>query len=290
MAYSTTLSASVLASALAGSGAGTLLQLRTAKAQGWLAFLNGALVGSGFETSHSGGDLTMNLSLNGTALRAAADAAVPAVLTLLSASLGIDNGAFVRNGVTPGTFSSSAYKGITSFTHGAVVLGGVDLTAAGWVMQSGVTGEARRVFTPAGLVNASWAPAPDAPPPMSWLYTRFPSPPAAVMAALLPAAAGGAGEVTASLNLDVTGLGFGRLFLNGFDLGRYWSKACGRTEMCQRYYSLPADLLAPAGGDNLLVLFDAAGAPAVGGAALVLSQIVSATAGGAAAAATAALA
>lgn len=50
----------------------------------------------------------------------------------------------------------------------------------------------------------------------------------------------------------------GHFYLNGFDLGRYWSVAgAGTTSPGQRFYILPPDLLIPdVEGGNALVLFD----------------------------------
>jgi hypothetical protein len=54
---------------------------------------------------------------------------------------------------------------------------------------------------------------------MTWLKTSFETPPGVVPQANV--------EAHATLNLDVVGLTRGRFYVNGMDLGRYWSKLCG---------------------------------------------------------------
>ena len=243
MTYTTQLSAATLEAMLANAQAAVeasvskeaslrsglssvVLTLQTSHAQAWQAFVNGALAGTNWEVSHSGGAMAMNITVDMThafVFSQEGAAAKPvdasgAVLSLLSCSLGIDNyGTGVNN--NGATFSSGSYKGIVVPYQGqlqrAVILDGTDLTSNGWTMQSGVTGEAKQVFTSAGSASVAWSPAGPAPGAMSWLSTSFPSPPAATMAQMLPASYGGAGEVTVTLNLNVEGLGRGTLYLNG---------------------------------------------------------------------------
>jgi hypothetical protein len=60
-----------------------------------------------------------------------------------------------------------------------------------------------------------------------------------------------------ALYLDITS-GRGRLWLNGFDLGRFWNITRGDTdEYSQRYYFLPNELLYSDGKLNELVIFNA---------------------------------
>lgn len=288
MPYTTTLSSSFLqvmadkvslarpGSDLRTSLSAVPLLLNTSHAQAFDIFVDGQLVGNGFEVSHSGGAYKMNISVDMTsAFTFSADgseakpkkAAAGSVLTMLSYSLGIDNyGTGVDN--NGNFYSSGSYKGIQPYSSGnAVVLAGADLTNNGWTMQAGLSGEAGQVYS-AGFGNVTWTPALASTGPVSWIATHFQSPPAATMAQMLP----GNGEVTITLNLNVEGLGRGTIYLNGFNLGRYWSKRCGG-DMCQRYYSLPADLLSPAGQTNLLVLFDDLGTTNVNAATLAYSTI-----------------
>ena len=78
-------------------------------------------------------------------------------------------------------------------------------------------------------------------------------------------------ELEATLNLDVTGLSRGRFFVNGMDLGRYWSKTCGQEgQMCQRYYPLPYDILKASG--NVLTVLDEMGATDLAAVRLAVSK------------------
>jgi len=267
--YATTVSAADVAAAVAASPDGAAavpLTLASAAAQGWAAFADGALVGTVDELSHGQGTASLTMRLN---LSRAAGAGGPLVLALLSSSLGIGNGAGVSNG------TSSGVKGITSAAPRSVLLGkdgagahAVDLTtAAPWAHVCGASGEARGAFTPAGGAALPWAPAgAGAAPPLTWLRTTFTAPAAAFVTPGI--------EANATLNLDASGLSRGRFWVNGFDLGRYWTRLCGATFMCQRFYSIPFDLLLPGAGANSLVLLDELGAPDVSAVALALSSNV----------------
>jgi len=235
------------------------LTLLSAKAQAWAAFVNGELVGTGEELSHSGGSAELSLSLNVTS--AALSAGGSLTLSLLSSSLGIDNGGGVHNG------SSTGVKGITSTAPRSVLLSGVDITsAAPWTQVVGSVGEAKAVYTAAGGAAVPWTAAGSSlsTPPLTWLKASFTAP-----ASVLPPPPGV--EVSATLNLDVTGLSRGRFFVNGMDLGRYWSRLCGSSSMCQRFYSIPLDLLLPGEGANTLVLLDELGASNISAVALAVS-------------------
>jgi hypothetical protein len=264
--YATAVAPGALGAAIAASAsaANVTLALASARAQAWAVFLNGALVGTGSELSHGGGAARLALALNLSAYAAGGGGGGggAAALTLLSSSLGIDNG----GGVSAGG-GSSGVKGITSAAPGAVTLGGIDLTAAApWTHICGSAGEALRLAAAPDAVP--WAPLPAAAPPLApltWLRADFTAP-----ARVLPPPAGV--EAAAALNLDATGLSRGRFFVNGFDLGRYWSKLCGGAYMCQRYYSIPLDLLRAGEGANTLLVLDELGAPNASALALAVSE------------------
>lgn len=256
--YVLNVSAADIAAAVASSpsAAAVNLSLATAKAQAWTAFVNGALAGTASDLEHSEGTTRLSMTLN---LTAAAASGAPLVLSLLSTSLGIGNGAGVHNG------SSNGVKGITSTARGSVTLGTADLTARSWTHVAGTVGEARAAYTPAGGAALPWAPlAGGTTAPLTWLRTTFTAP-----ASVLAPAAGV--EVSATLNLDVSGLSRGRFWVNGFDLGRFWSKLCGSEYMCQRFYPIPFDLLVPGVDTNSLVVLDELGATNVSAVALAVS-------------------
>ena len=66
-------------------------------------------------------------------------------LTIISESLGIDKFSSINNGAVPADFSTTAIKGLTSTKSGSVVYGGLDITANGWTMVVGLSGELKQV-------------------------------------------------------------------------------------------------------------------------------------------------
>ena len=81
---------------------------------------------------------------------------------------------------------------------------------------------------------------------MTWYKTSFPDP--------RPAA-----PTNSSLLFDANGLSRGHYYVNGHDLGRYWTLASGKgaaAEPVQRYYYIPADVLVAAEKENTLVVID----------------------------------
>lgn len=132
------------------------------------------------------------------------------------------------------------------------MLGNLDLTTGGeWHHHAGSRGEALRVFSTAGKVKFGALGAPTA---MTWLRTTFDAP-----ASTRTQPAGAGTELKSVLNLDVVGLSRGTFWVNGQNLGRYWSKSCGAAcphppcpvgaapVPCQRYYSIPFDYLKETG-------------------------------------------
>lgn len=225
--YIVELTADDLAGLVAESGDSVNLTLASARAQVWTVFANGKMVGSGSELSHHGGQATIAVPIT-TADLLPAKTSGPSdttVLALLSTSVGIDNGGGVNT--VNGTFSSTAIKGITQQSAKSVLLGSTDLTNREWTHVVGADGETKAVFTDAGAKTVEWT-AVDGitSPPMTWLTTTFTTPPSVLQK-------DAAGEINTTLNLDVVGLGRGRFFINGMDLGRYWSKICG-SDVCQR--------------------------------------------------------
>ena len=191
------------------------------------------MVGSGWELGHHGGTVRLGHADTdgGKIIKSRKNITLdlsnthgPFVLALLSTSVGIDNGGGISN--AHGEMQSTGVKGITSSAPGAVVLGATDLTQGPWTHMVGAVGELKQVYTQAGAAKVAWAAAGEgASSPMTWLTAPFAAP-AAVLAP-----PGAATELTATLNLDVSGLSRGRFFVNGFDLGRYWSKLCGGVDI-----------------------------------------------------------
>lgn len=95
-------------------------------------------------------------------------------------------------------------------------------------------------------------------PPATWLKTSFETP---------AGVADGAGGD--QLHLDVSGLERGRIWLNGHEVGRYWTLERNDGSACpfgakecptQQFYHLPAAWLLEKGEKNELVIFETLGA------------------------------
>lgn len=265
--YSANISDTELNSALAAASEGKVnITLASAKAQAWTVFIDGVVVGTGWELSHGGGTAVIAVQLNATAMRSLVSAArghtSVHALALLSTSLGIDNGGGVHN--TNASMSSTGIKGITSTAPGSVMFGGVDLTTRSWTHQVGAAGEAFGAASDSPGIQINWT-VTDGPsaPPMSWLKATFEAPAAAVDP-------DPNGERNATLNLDATGLSRGRFFVNGMDLGRYWTKSCGGN-ICQRFYPIPFDILERSPGINRLTVLDELGATNISAVQLAVS-------------------
>ena len=77
-----------------------------------------------------------------------------------------------------------------------------------------------------------------------------------------------------SVMLDASGMSRGHFYLNGVDLGKFWTIRDGRSgQLTQRYYQLPRSLLLPSPAMNLLVLADELGAKAPSQARIVFSTM-----------------
>ena len=269
MVYSRVITPAELAAATqqqASGGKAVPLTLLSGVGNAYTVFINGVKAAIGWESGHHGGTVLLGHAdvsrFNCPFLADESPTAVPAdkcpgnitldlsshkgpmLLSLLSTSLGVTNGGGVNN--THAGQSSSGVKGIVASAAaakgtGAVVLGGVDLTTGEWHHHAGSLGEVLQVFTDAGAAKAKFAPV-GTPSPMTWLRTTFDAP-----ASVREQPAGT--ELKQVLNLDVLGLSRGTFWVNGMNLGRYWSKSCGAAcphppcaagaepVPCQRYYA-----------------------------------------------------
>eukprot|EP00037_Helgoeca_nana_P027214 m.310008 g.310008 ORF g.310008 m.310008 type:complete len:954 (-) comp27435_c0_seq3:149-3010(-) len=238
MYYAATLPASTPAAASKAHGANSVnLTIGTREASAFALFVGGEFVGS--TDDHTKGPNPVTLTL------AVPPSAKARDMVLLSTSLGIQN----FHGTNPLDFA----KGIV----GSVTYDGVDITkvSGGWTQRPGLGGELRAAAAP-GTANASnveWGTVPAGPGrPLSWYRATFATP------APTPT------DQNSTLLLDAGGLTRGHYYVNGHDLGRYWT--IGGYE---RYYYIPRDTLMPTDGtnSNVLVVFDELGASAEGIAA-----------------------
>lgn len=204
------------------------LTISTVQASTFTAFLDGVYAGTVEDHTKGPDPVTLTLPLPA--------ATRPQTLLLLSGSLGIQN----FHGACPTDFR----KGIV----GSIKFGSVDFTAPpeGWYHRPYLEGELRN----ASAANSSvpWTPLSESGGlgrPLTWFRATFADP-----RPHLPPPASGNG----SLLLDATKLTRGHFYVNGHDLGRFWTLGGLET-----HYYIPQDVLAPAGQTNTLVIFDELG-------------------------------
>jgi hypothetical protein len=214
--------------------------IETQKGNALSVFLDGHFVGTADNHEHAEGNITLSIPL-GTIT------AGKHKLSVLSESLGYHN-LIGRWGASTGAKT----KGITG---DVVISGNVDGNHRGTFAQSLVDGREWRSY--AGLHGersgkqssrdrselTETAALPSS--PCSWSSSFF---------------------VTPDFDSGVQGLflnitsGRGKVWLNGFDLGRFWNITRGNTdELSQQYYHLPEDFLFANGKLNELLIFNSLG-------------------------------
>lgn len=201
------------------------VRINSTDANAFLAFIDGELQSSTYNTEHHYNAFnvmySLQVTINDTDWHN---------LTLLSVNLGTDNG------VPPGSFDS---KGIV---HG-VTLNSEDLTTNVWLHRPKLEGEIEQIFTTEGSTKVDW----------NQDITKYVKKPVVWFQAEFTHVEVKSGH---SMLLDLAGMGRGHIFLNGFPLGRYWSIKVDGVYV-QRYYFIPPDLIAET---NLLTLVEEVGA------------------------------
>jgi len=142
---------------------------------------------------------------------------------------------------------NGADSGLQRGLNGQVVFDGQDITKNGWTHQVGTLGEYLSVFTDAGSAVANWTKTAPTNAPLTWykLLMKTPEP---------------VGDPAyATWQFDMSAMGKGELWCNGFMLGAYWSIKDGSGHYSQQFYHLPRDYLNPVGEDNLVVLLEETG-------------------------------
>ena len=152
-------------------------------------------------------------------------------LSILSITQGLDNGA-----------DSALQRGL----NGGVTFNYQDIIYNTWTHQIGTLGEYLQIFTPTGSGSVTWnKTSPGAPlPPMTWFRLSVPTP--------TPVG----DPAYATWAFDMSGMGKGELWCNGFMVGAYWSIRDSNGDYSQRYYHMPRDYLVPAGEMNLVVVLE----------------------------------
>lgn len=142
-----------------------------------------------------------------------------------------------------------------------------------WVHQKGLVGEYYQIYTEEGSSKVDWDSqwTKGIDKPITWFQARFDLDHLAQQ------------DTNANpVLLDAQGLTRGHAFINGNDIGLFWSVesicngrvpgACQQAfvncyEPTQRYYHIPSDWLKPK--DNLITIFDDSGAHSPGSVSLV---------------------
>lgn len=172
-----------------------------------------------------------------------AHATAGSTLTILAEELGYANYGF----------KSELLKGI-AVASDAVRMNGAPVEGA-WTMRGGLAGEHVGIYEATPSATITWAPVTGTVEPATWLKTSFATP-------------DGVADGAAQLHLDVSGLQRGRIWLNGHEVGRYWSLERNDGTACpfgaskcptQQFYHLPAAWLAKPGAKNDLVVFETLG-------------------------------
>ena len=203
-----------------------------------LVFINGRFQGAADNHDHISNDITMGVGL-------LSPINVPFNLTILSVSLGLDNGVF------PGFVEK---KGIV----GNVYIGETKISNTEWLHRPKLTGEIQQVYTSEGSQKISW----DSDisgylnVPLTWFKTTFTIAPYTSEYSLL---------------LKLAGFTRGHYYVNGVDLGRYWLIE-HEGKQVQEYYFVPPDIV-NYNGPNLLVIGEELGASDPTKAILVLSTM-----------------
>jgi hypothetical protein len=172
------------------------LIIATRNALSLLVFVNGEYKGEWKELSHTQGNaiatIKINMKVGGEYL-----------LEILSISFGLDND--VRD-------DWKEQKGIV----GMVALDGKDITKNSWYHQKGISGEVVELFTDQGRSLVKWDSnvTKYANRPLVWYHAQF-----SLKQKVIDAA------VSNPVLVTVTGLQRGHIYVNGFDIGMYWTIA-----------------------------------------------------------------
>lgn len=293
--YETQLSSAIIALAAKSPS----LSVASFEAMGLVAFVDGKLVGTAHEITHGNGSpKTLTLpQQSGPNAQAESDSfqmtlqqmqanGGGATLTILSEELGYANYGFTHQ----------ILKGIAPQAD-AVSLGGVPLPGP-WSMRGGLAGEHLKAYddryncASLGGCRVSWTESNHSASNRSstWFKTAFVTP-----QQLNNGTPAGYNIMNAEWLLNIEGLQRGRVWLNGHEVGRYWTLERNNGEACpfgapscptQQFYHLPREWLRPGpdtrGGTdvppqywNTLVVFEALGALNLDGVGLALAEMKS---------------
>jgi len=210
----------------------TYLNLSASSANAFIVFIDGIYIGDVYNQREQWTTVTNVLSLPVSNLNAG-----PHVLSFLSSVLGVEKG--MDTDEIP---YDHHYKGIS----GRVTLGDTRITGT-WTMRPYTVGEYLGIYTVDGSSNVEWSTTLITNAPLTWYQSSF-TPPMAMN--------------TSEVMIDVTGLGRGHIWINGRDIGRYWTILGGNSGVpTQRYYHVPYDWLYYDGSQtNMITILEEIGA------------------------------
>jgi hypothetical protein len=217
-------------------------------ANAYSVFIDGVLIGEAWNAAHSYGSkiyeiaLPQNVTVDSVVRSRPSGinyttGSVTRELAILSTSLGMHSHVHALD-----------FKGVV----GSISLDGVTLST--WRHIIGLAGEHWHAGT--GNESLGWVMCSNKTGPLTWRKTTF-SIPATVL-----------NNPMITVMLDVSGLSRGHFFINGIDLGKYWTVEATGLGPTQRYYQLPRSLLRSDAHNmtNLLVIADELGALSMGSA------------------------
>ena len=172
------------------------LYITGASANAYVVFLDGQYVGDCYDTTHRGVSAMVGLSVTVGNVAAGAH-----ILSLLSVSLGMENNMF-----TDGVPYASHFKGIMG--NVGVGDGNTTLITGEWTMRPYVVGEYLGIYTTDGAANVQWSTDVVSNTPLTWYRSAF-----------TPIYS----RNTSELMLSAVGIGRGHIWINGRDIGRYWT-------------------------------------------------------------------
>jgi len=186
-----------------------------------LFYLNGIILGRG-----DGANSLTDFTFSSKSLTAGPNQP----LQILSMTQGLNNGA-----------DSNLAVGIT----GSVVFNGTNVSKNTFYHQPGTYGERIRIFGEGGQ-SVTWNQSTSVNTPMTWYQMIIPT----------PTISGDPAKAT--WMFDMSGMGKGELWCNGFMLGAYWSIRSG-SGYSQQYYHMPRDYLSAQGQNNTVVVLEEQG-------------------------------
>lgn len=170
------------------------LSISTFEAMSVSAYIDGVYAGEAHDLSHSNGAAkTLTIALASGAFPSAPAPTAGHTLTIVAEELGYANYGF----------KTQLKKGI----EGTVSVDGVAI-AGKWTMRGGLAGEHKQVFTEDGASSVNWVPAAST-TPATWYRASFATP-------------SGVAAGNSKLLFNASGLNRGRLWVNGYDVGRYF--------------------------------------------------------------------